>query len=51
MEEKRLKNLRKIRVPLAAAVLLCFVSAGASLGAVISIAFGITLPGIRSPGR
>ena len=33
MEEKRLKNLRKIRVPLAAAVLLCFVSAGASLGA------------------
>ena len=33
MEEKRLKNLRKIRVSLAAAVLLCFVSAGASLGA------------------
>ena len=28
-----MKNLRKIRVPLAAAVLLCFVSAGASLGA------------------
>ena len=33
MEEKRLKKLRKIRVPLAAAVLLRFVSAGASLGA------------------
>ena len=33
MEEKRLKKLRKIRVPLAAVVLLCFLSAGAALGA------------------
>ena len=45
MEEKRLKKLRKIRVPLAAAVLLCFVSAGASLGAVIALALGVTIPG------
>lgn len=33
MEEKRLKKLRKIRVSLAAVVLLCFLSAGAALGA------------------
>lgn len=33
MEEKRLKKLRKIRVSLAAVVMLCFLSAGAALGA------------------